>query len=659
MTVRNGAQGASAVSPDSTAGPPRPSGPRRLVAFYRRLLVLLLVAGAGVALLGPGSRPSPDGTALAAGPLLVSRSAISRLPTSGAAWSQVKDWADASPGKPDIADQNDDTELHALARALVWARTGTESYRTGAVSLIKAAIGSEVGGRSLALARNLPAYVIAADVVGLSSAAPDLDANQFRPWLRKLLTEPMSDGDSLVTIHERRPNNWGTHAGAARVAIAGYLGDSNELARAAAVFRGWLGDRTAYAGFSWGDLSWQCDSSKPVGINPKGCAKSGMNIDGVLPDDMRRGGSFPRVGSDGTGYSWEALQGALLEAELLSVHGYDTWHWSDDALARAVRFLYRQVDAPAEGDDEWEAWLVDGEYGTAYHASAPAHVGKNFGFTDWLFGPTSGSSGSASSDPTPTPKATPKPTSTAKSTSTPKPTATPGPNPSSTPAPDPSGSVEPEARAPSPALVSNAHIGRSRVPIRLSWGVRSTSAGVGRYQLAMSVDGASWTGVDLASASATSLRLRVSPKHTYRFRVRVQDQSGRWSVYAYGSTFRPIRRQESAATYTDSWVRASYDSYLAHRVEATRHSGGRVTFSFTGRSVAWVGPKGPTRGRATVSLDGRQIATVDLYAPDFIARRVLVAISTSQGTHRLTIDAAGTAGRPWVAVDAFLVLDRS
>ncbi|HEY3523389.1 MAG TPA: fibronectin type III domain-containing protein, partial [Candidatus Limnocylindrales bacterium] len=200
---------------------------------------------------------------------------------------------------------------------------------------------------------------------------------------------------------------------------------------------------------------------------------------------------------------------------------------------------------------------------------------------------------------------------------------------------------------------------RSRVPIGLSWGVRSTSNGVERYQLSMSVDGESWTSVNLSPATATSARLRVSPKHTYRFRVRVEDRSGRWSSYAYGSTFRPIRRQESAASYSDSWVRASYDSYLAHRVEATRHDGSRTKFTFTGRSVAWVGPKGPTRGRAVVSLDGTRIATVDLYAPDFVARRVLIAISTSQGSHRLTIDAEGTSGRPWVAVDAFLVLDRT
>src|SRR6185295_2047989 len=99
------------------------------------------------------------------------------------------------------------------------------------------------------------------------------------------------DGQTLRSTHERRPNNWGTHAGAARVAIALYLGDDAELARAATVFHGWLGDRAAYAGFEYGDVTWQCDPSKPVGINAS-CVKDGHDIGGALPDDMRRGASF-------------------------------------------------------------------------------------------------------------------------------------------------------------------------------------------------------------------------------------------------------------------------------------------------------------------------------------------------------------------------------
>jgi hypothetical protein len=100
------------------------------------------------------------------------------------------------------------------------------------------------------------------------------------------------DGKTLINTHEIRPNNWGTHAGASRVATDLYLGDKADLAKAAQVFKGWLGDRSAYAGFTYGDLAWQADPSKPVGINPKGATRNGHLIDGVLPDDQRRAGGF-------------------------------------------------------------------------------------------------------------------------------------------------------------------------------------------------------------------------------------------------------------------------------------------------------------------------------------------------------------------------------
>ena len=134
----------------------------------------------------------------------------------------------------------------------------------------------------------MPAYVIAADLVSLPTWQPTFNTRTFRPWLKKLLTENL-DGDTLISTNNLRPENWGTHAGAARVAIDVYLGNKTDLAKAARVFHGLLGDRASYAGFNYGaDLSWQCNPSKPVGINPP-CTKSGENIDGALPDEMRRG----------------------------------------------------------------------------------------------------------------------------------------------------------------------------------------------------------------------------------------------------------------------------------------------------------------------------------------------------------------------------------
>ena len=223
--------------------------------------------------------------------------------------------------------------------------------------------------------------------MGLAAYDGGLDA-RFREWLRGVRTASL-DGDTLVSTHELRPNNWGTMAGAARIAASAYLGDTADLQRAATVFRGWLGDRSAYAGFQFGDLSYQADPGAPVGVNPAGAAKQGVSIDGALPDDMRRGCAFQPQPCP-TDYAWEAMQGAVVQAELLHRAGYDSWAWSDQAVLRAARYL-AGLDAQyggwwARGDDTWQPWLINRAYGTSLQATSPSSPGKVMGFTDWTHG---------------------------------------------------------------------------------------------------------------------------------------------------------------------------------------------------------------------------------------------------------------------------------
>jgi hypothetical protein len=240
-------------------------------------------------------------------------------------------------------------------------------------------------GRALALARELAAYVIAADLIDLKTADPALDTS-FRAKLRELRTTPTVDGPSnLVTCHESRPNNWGTNCGATRAAIAAYLGDTADLDRTAKVFKGWLGDRASYAGFAYGDLSWQCNSSAPVGVNPKGCLKSGHPVDGVMPDDQRRGGTFTWPAPQEP-YTWGALQGVVPMAVILHRRGYDVFNWQDRAVLRTFQWLHDVNDYPAVGDDSWLPHLVNHFYGTAFPAPNPAQPGKNIGWADWTHG---------------------------------------------------------------------------------------------------------------------------------------------------------------------------------------------------------------------------------------------------------------------------------
>jgi hypothetical protein len=81
-------------------------------------------------------------------------------------------------------------------------------------------------------------------------------------------------------------------------------------------------------------------------------------------------------------------------------------------------------------------------------------------------------------------------------------------------------------------------------------------------------------------------------------------------------------------------------------------------FGFTGTSFAWLTKVGPDRGKATVMVDGKTLATTDLYAP-------LAAVSTKtfsglkSAAHTVTIQVTGTknaaASAAGVVLDGFKV----
>ncbi len=302
---------------------------------------------------------------------------LSHLAMSGPAWQSLAEYAAAPADKPHIAANNDHADIRVLAKALVYARTGDEGLCEEVIETCMAAIGTEQGGTTLALGRNIVGYVIAADLVGLPPAEDEV----FRAWLASLLDEVL-ENRTLRSTHKDRPNNWGTHAGAARAAIAVYLGDDAELEATAVIFKGWLGDRDSYAGFDYGELWWQADPSAPVGINPPGAQIEGHNVDGVLPDDQRRGGPFTWPPPQ-ENYVYTALQGAVVQAAILSRGGYDAWNWQDQALLRAFRWLHEQAAYPAEGDDTWQPHVINAVYGTCFPAPVPTSPGKNAGWTDW------------------------------------------------------------------------------------------------------------------------------------------------------------------------------------------------------------------------------------------------------------------------------------
>jgi alginate lyase len=324
------------------------------------------------------------------GGIWISPAELAQLKMEGGHWQRLKGQAQALAGSPNLSAQEQKNNGYVLAKALVYARCRLEpahmqcndiplgSLHDEVVSQVMSAMRTETGGRTLALGRKLAAYVIAADLVALP---PDKD-QIFQGWLHDVRSKILVDGKTLIATHEERPNNWGTMAGASRAAVAAYLKDTADLARTAQILKGWLGDRSTYAGFKYGELSWQCDPSIPVGINPKGCMRAGHSIDGVLPDDQRRAGPFTWPPPQ-ENYVYEALQGAIVQAVILHRAGYDPFNWADKALLRAYQWLRNDADFSAKGDDTWQLPLVDCFYGTNLWDGRLTSSGKNMGWTSW------------------------------------------------------------------------------------------------------------------------------------------------------------------------------------------------------------------------------------------------------------------------------------
>ncbi len=294
---------------------------------------------------------------------------LAGIPASGPAWDAVVAAADAAdPNDATVSNQNSNNNVEILAAAITYARTGAQSYKFKVESALKKLVlAGHPGDRTLAWARETGAYVMAADLVGYRTAA-------FEAWCRNVAEVwQASDGRTLMDMFKKRPNNWGAMAFGSLAAIYAYLGDS---ARLNEIRNHWVslvvGPKPATASYGK-NLSWHADVNKPRLINPAGATKLGMNIDGVIADDLRRGGSFAEPPGS-SGYPWEHLQGAVTAARILQRAGLSIWEVGDNAIYRAayalqVRFEQRYGGWAAAGDDEWLLPFLDEAYGTIWTTS--------------------------------------------------------------------------------------------------------------------------------------------------------------------------------------------------------------------------------------------------------------------------------------------------
>jgi hypothetical protein len=114
--------------------------------------------------------------------------------------------------------------------------------------------------------------------------------------------------------------------------------------------------------------------------------------------------------------------------------------------------------------------------------------------------------------------------------------------------------------------------------------------------------------------------------------------------------------RNAAVSYGGTWKSATHSRYAGDRVRYATSPGAVATFTFTGRTVVWYGPAGPTRGKAKVFVDGAYVKTVDFHRRAFKARVAGFRMSWKDaGAHTVRIEVVGTSGHPMVAIDEFVV----
>lgn len=193
----------------------------------------------------------------------------------------------------------------------------------------------------------------------------------------------------------------------------------------------------------------------------------------------------------------------------------------------------------------------------------------------------------------------------------------------------------------------------------MTWSASDLS-GICRYDLELSSGGA-FAPVPLTSATATSITREHAFGQLYQYRVRATDCAGNTSAYRTAKAFTPYvddgQPGGSSGSGSDlvldpDWTRLPEPGELPRHALLSLTPGSRVTYRAYARRVSWIAPRSPDRGSARVSVNGLEVAIVDLSASTRRRGVVWQKRWSSPGNNRIVVEVL--EGR--VDVDAFAIL---
>lgn len=182
------------------------------------------------------------------------------------------------------------------------------------------------------------------------------------------------------------------------------------------------------------------------------------------------------------------------------------------------------------------------------------------------------------------------------------------------------------------------------------------ATGIKQLEIAQSTDGGPF--VTFATQTAQLLDRPVALGHLYQFAVRATDNAGNVGEWAYGpvSRVRAISQSIPAVHYTGPWSNVTSSSiWWGGTARSSSTTGSTVSYTFTGRAIAWVSVSAKTRGNARIYVDGKLSTTLNLWLPT-VHKKYLVWQKSwpTSSTHTIKIVVLGTAGRPRIDIDGFI-----
>jgi hypothetical protein len=184
-------------------------------------------------------------------------------------------------------------------------------------------------------------------------------------------------------------------------------------------------------------------------------------------------------------------------------------------------------------------------------------------------------------------------------------------------------------------------------------------SGIGHYTLERSLSGGAWTSVTLPTLLTTSIATTVPSSGSFAYRVTVCDTVANCDVSQTAVlTARLTQQSSSLVKWSGAWSSYSVSALSAGTDKYSRAKNAYASFTFTGRAIGYVGMKGTGRGSVKVYIDGKYKTTVSLYKTGASQYRLLLwkqSFATS-AKHTVKLVVVGTAGRPRVDLDAFVVL---